>query len=206
MRRAFFLLFSHLAVYVQYVRLLLRGHGYDNARIGLLMGPLQVSGVAGALLMGAIVDRKPFTRTLLSIAIADSAALLVLPGFASGLAAAIPITVAVGIVFRSGKPLLDTHVSLVLSETDHDYDLLRVWSTIGVGSAPGGTIGFVAVSLGFQFAGYPRPDIEGSIVVTFLAVAAAYLVAVVFLPGAAQKKRDHRAVASILSVCGCYFE
>lgn len=174
MRLAYFLMFSHLAVYVQYLQLHLRSLGYDNAEVGLLMGLLQVSGVAGALLMGAIVDRRPVTRTLLAIAIAGSAALLVVLGFAGGLAAAVPITVMMGVLFRSEIPLLDTHVSLVLSETGHDYGRLRVW----------GTIGFVAVSLVFQFTGYPRPDIEGSIVVTFLAVAATYLVAVVFLPRA----------------------
>lgn len=180
MRLAYFLMFSHLAVYVQYLQLHLRNLGYGNGEVGLLMGLLQISGVAGALLMGAIVDRRPITRTLLSVAIAGSAVLLVVLGFARGLAAAIPITIAIGLLFRSEIPLLDTHVSLVLHDTGHDYGRLRVW----------GTIGFVAISLGFQFAGYPRPDIDGSIVVTFLAVAAAYLVAVAFLPPARVEARQ----------------
>ncbi len=48
MRLAYFLMFSHLAVYVQYLQLHLRSLGHGNGEVGLLMGLLQVSGVAGA--------------------------------------------------------------------------------------------------------------------------------------------------------------
>ena len=58
------------------------------------MGLLQVSGVAGALVMGAIVDRRPITRALLAIAIGGSALLFVFLGVAAGpggrLAVAVP--------------------------------------------------------------------------------------------------------------------
>lgn len=185
MRVAYFLMFSHVAVYVQYLQLHLRWLGYSNAQVGLLMGLLQVSGVAGALLMGAIVDRRPITRTLLAIAIVGSALLVVTLGFAGGIVAAIPITIAIGVLFRSEIPLLDTHVSLVLSKSGHDYGRVRVW----------GTIGFVVASLAFQFAGYPRPDIEGSIVTAFVVVAALFLVAVVVLPRA-RATADDRAPGS----------
>lgn len=169
---------------MQYLQLYFRGLGFGDGDVGLLMGLLQVSGVAGALVMGAIVDRRPITRALLAIAIGGSALLFVFLGVAAGpggrLAVAIPITLAMGLLFRSEVPLLDTHVSLVLAKSGQDYGKIRVW----------GTFGFIAASLIFQFAGYPRPDIEGSIVVVFLLVSGGFLVAVATLPRARVDTRE----------------
>lgn len=172
MKISFFMLYANLAVLVQYLQLYFRSLGYGDAEVGLLMGLLQASGVAGALLIGVIVDRRPITRALLVTAITGASGLLVLLGFTNGLGAAIPVTIAIGLLFRSEIPLVDTHVSLVLAETNRDYGKLRVW----------GTIGFVVASLSFQLTGYPRPDREGSIITTFLVVAALFLVAAGFLP------------------------
>jgi PPP family 3-phenylpropionic acid transporter len=173
-RYAYFMMFAHVAVFVQYLQVHLRSLGYRNDEVGLLMGVLQISGVAGALIVGAIVDRHPITRTLLAVGIAGSTLFLVVLGAMPGLLAALPVVVAMGMLHRTEVPLLDTHASLVLGQTGQDYGSLRVW----------GSIGFVVISLAFQLLGYPRPDREGSIVTTFIVVAAAYLVAVTVLPRA----------------------
>lgn len=179
MKLAFFMLFSHFGVFVQYLQLYFRSLGYGDAEVGLLMGMVQISGVAGPLVMGAIVDRRPITRTLLAVAITGASLLLVALRFTSGLASAIPIAIAIGLLFRSEVPLLDTHASLVLASSGEDYGRIRVW----------GTIGFVVVSLVFQVTGYPRPDIDDSMLTTFLFLGATFLIAVPFLPRAQAQTR-----------------
>ena len=51
LKLAFFMLFCHFAVFVQYLQLYFRGLGYGDAQVGLLMGLIQASGVGGALLL-----------------------------------------------------------------------------------------------------------------------------------------------------------
>ena len=172
MKLAFFLLFSQVAVLVQFLQLHLRDVGFGDADIGLLMGLLQVSGIAGTFLVAGIVDRKPITRVLLAASIAGSGLLFLALTSARELPVAIALSIGLGLLYRSEVPLLDAHVSLALSETGHDYGKIRAW----------GTIGFVVASLVFQFAGYPRPDIDGSITTMFLAVSGAFLASTLLLP------------------------
>ena len=186
LRVAYFLLFSHLAVVIQYLQVHLDALGFSHSQVGLLMGIFQISGVGGALFFGAVADRHGNTKILLILAIAGSTLLLVSLSARPGLAAAIPIVAATGFLFRSEVPLVDTHASRLLRNDPSRYGGFRVW----------GSIGWVAISLAMQISGYPRPDIANSIVVTYLALGTAHLVTAIGLPtgGAAVSRRERHSI------------
>jgi PPP family 3-phenylpropionic acid transporter len=144
---AFFLIYASYAAINPYIPILLRFSGYSASMVGILMGILEGTGIAGPFIFSFFADKwgryKPgliITHVLILLTLVP---LLV---FRQPLIAGL-LMAALGLGFRSSFPLLDAV------------------TTIGIGGAgnygkvrTAGSVGFVLMMLFLQFTPFLKPD------------------------------------------------
>jgi PPP family 3-phenylpropionic acid transporter len=170
----YFFLYITFAVLTPYLQLYLKVRGMSPSRIGLLLGCLEIAGLAGPVLLGRLADRRGAYKPLL-------AAGILVPIFAfipMELSTRFPIflacVVAMGFTYRATPPLLDSLVSRTLPDPAWQYGRLRV----------AGSVGFIAISLFFQLTGLVTGESSLPILLAFVVSAACAALAVGWLPGA----------------------
>lgn len=178
----YFLLFASWAVLSPYLQLYLKARGLAESRIGLLLGLMEIAGVAGPLVIGRLADRRGAYRALLAAGFLIPVAVLgtmettrFFPAYVAGM-------LVVGFTYRAVIPLLDSLVSRLLQDPDRQYGRLRV----------AGSFGFIAISVVLQASGWVTGETSRPILIAFAATAACAAAAVALMPPAAQSRQDQR--------------
>ncbi len=168
----YLLLFSTFAILGPYLPLFLRARGFSPSQIGVLMGCMELAGIAGPILLAVLADRRTAYRALLAASLVLSVILLVPLQFSSSLALAVACIAAVGFAYRSSIPLIDSLVGRVLPDPARQYGRVRV----------AGSVGFVLISVFFQATGLISGDSSLSVLVSFAITAGLTALAAAFLP------------------------
>lgn len=176
-RTAYLLLFATYAILTPYLPLYLKARGFSAPRIGLLLGCLEMAGIAGPILVASVADRRAAYRGLLSAALVASALLFVPLQLSAAFPVAIACIAALGFAYRSTIPLLDSLTGRVLPDPAGQYGRIRV----------GGSVGFILVSLFFQLTGLISGDVPMSVLVSFAVAAGLAAAASAFLPAVRQR-------------------
>ena len=102
----YYLLFLSFAILSPYLQLYLKARGMAPSRIGVLLGSLELAGVAGPILLGRLADARSAYRGLLAAGLAVT----VLAFVPLELTRAFPVYVAcmflMGFAYRATMPLL----------------------------------------------------------------------------------------------------
>jgi PPP family 3-phenylpropionic acid transporter len=168
----YFFLFISWAILSPYLQLYLKDRGVSASRIGLLLGCFELSGIAGAMLIGRLADRRAAYRALLAICILVTVAAFVPMELTTLFPVFFGCIVLMGFAYRATVPLLDSLVSRHLADPARQYGPLRV----------AGSVGFILVSLFLQATGLVSGDASRAILVAFGATAALAALAVTVLP------------------------
>jgi MFS transporter, PPP family, 3-phenylpropionic acid transporter len=170
----YFLLFVSFAILSPYLQLFLKARGMSPSRIGVLLGLLELAGIAGPLLLGRLADSRSAYRGLLA-ACFGAAVLAFLPMQLTTLFPVFAACIAVlGFAYRSVIPLMDSLVSRTLPDPARQYGRMRV----------AGSLGFIAISLVMQASGLATGSSSLAIMAVFGASAAAAALAVTLMPAA----------------------
>lgn len=171
-RTAYFFLFSTYAIISPYLPLYLKGRGFSPSRIGVLLGCLELAGIAGPIFVASVADRRTAYRAFLAGALLLTSLLFIPLQLSTTFAVALVCMAGIGFAYRSTIPLLDTLTGRVLPDPSGQYGRIRV----------AGSIGFIVTSLFLQFSGLVSGDSPLSILVSAAATIALAAAATVFLP------------------------
>jgi MFS transporter, PPP family, 3-phenylpropionic acid transporter len=159
-------------ILMPYLPLYLKARGMAPSRIGVLLGVLELAGMAGPVLLGRLADRRTAYRGLLAVSFLVPMAVMLPMEWSALFPVFLACIVVMGFTYRATIPLLDSLVSRVLTDPSRQYGKLRV----------AGSIGFIVVSLLVQLTGWVSGDASRPILVAFLATESLAALAVVFLP------------------------
>jgi PPP family 3-phenylpropionic acid transporter len=168
----YFFLFITFAILSPYLQLYLKDRGLSASRIGLLLGCLELAGIAGPMLLGRLADRRMAYRGLLAACILVPIAVFIPLELTTIFPVYLASIVAMGFTYRAAVPLLDTLVSRLLPDPARQYGPLRV----------AGSVGFILVSLFMQLTGIVSGDSSLAILLAFVVTAACAALAVAALP------------------------
>jgi len=168
----YFLLFSSYAVLSPYLQVYLKLRGFSPANIGLLLGCLELAGMAGPMLLGRIADERNVFRRLLAAGLVVPAVLFLPMQASSRFAVFLLAMILMGFTYRSTVPLLDSIASRALADPNRQYGPLRT----------AGSLGFVATSLVLQLAGQAVGGSATAIAISFAVTAGCAAAASAFLP------------------------
>lgn len=178
----YFLLFISYAILSPYLQLFLKARGLSASRIGLLLGLLELAGVAGPILLGRMADSRSAYRALLAASFLVPIVVFLPMQLTTSFPVYIACILVMGFTYRSTIPLLDSIVSRILPDPARQYGRFRV----------AGSIGFILISLFLQFSGLVSGDSSLAILIAFGAAALCAAVAPALLPPApkAAPRRD----------------
>jgi len=178
----YFTLFVTYAILSPYLQLYLKARGLSPSRIGVLLGVLELAGVAGPILLGRYADRRHAYRILLAGCFAVAALVFIPMELTTAFPFYVACIVLLGFSYRSVIPLLDSIVSRILPDPAHQYGRLRV----------AGSFGFIALSLFLQLSGLVTGDSSLSILIAFCASALLAALAAFLLPPAGHALKHSR--------------
>jgi PPP family 3-phenylpropionic acid transporter len=182
---SYFLIFVTFAILSPYLQLYLKARGFTESRIGLLLGLLELAGVAGPMVLARTADARPDSRWLLAGCLLVPV-LSFLPLEATTLLPVAAASVAVmGFAYRSVITLLDSAASRLLPDPARQYGRLRV----------AGSLGFLCISVVLQLSGAVTGDSPHPIVIAFAAASLAAGAAVFLLPRAPADGYPHPQLA-----------
>lgn len=168
-----FLIFATYGVVNTYLPILLHDLGYGPTMIGVLQGLFEGAGLLFPVFISSKVDRKGnYGLVLILLAVMMVLVLPPLVAFPSfGVTAAALMVFAVG--FKGTVPVADAFVSRSLGPKATNYGKVRVL----------GTVGFVCITVLFQFTRLIDPDSPKSIALWMGIPTALLAVSVAFIPG-----------------------
>jgi MFS transporter, PPP family, 3-phenylpropionic acid transporter len=159
-------------ILMPYLPLYLKARGMAPARIGVLLGVLELAGMAGPVLLGRLADRRTAYRGLLAVCFVVPMLVMLPMQWSPLFPVFLACVVVMGFTYRAAIPLLDSLVSRILIDPARQYGKLRV----------AGSIGFIVVSLAVQLTGWVTGDTARPILVAFLATESLAALAVILLP------------------------
>ena len=168
----YFFLFISWAILSPYLQLYLKDRGISPSRIGLLLGCLELAGIAGPMLIGRLADRHTAYRGLLAACVLVSLAAFIPLELTTFFPVLVGCIIVMGFAYRTTVPLLDSHVSRLLVDPARQYGPLRA----------AGSVGFIFVSLLLQLTGLVSGDSSLAILVAFGVTALLAALAVTVLP------------------------
>jgi PPP family 3-phenylpropionic acid transporter len=133
-------LFGAFAVIFPFLPIYLDTLGYSPSRIGLLLGIMELSGLAAPLLLSRSADRSGRFRTSIGFILMMSAFSLFLIHRMSRFSAVMAAAALFGFFYKPIFPMMDALSGRALVNAPRDYGRARVW----------GTVGFILVSLLLQ--------------------------------------------------------
>jgi MFS transporter, PPP family, 3-phenylpropionic acid transporter len=168
----YFFLFISWAILSPYLQLYLKDRGVSASRIGLLLGCLELAGVAGPMLIGRLADRHTAYRGLLAVCLMVTLAAFIPLELTTLFPVYLGCIILMGFAYRATVPLLDSLVSRLLPDPARQYGPLRA----------AGSVGFIVLSLLLQFTGLVSGDSSRAILVAFAVTASCAALAVTVLP------------------------
>jgi MFS transporter, PPP family, 3-phenylpropionic acid transporter len=161
-------------ILMPYLPLYLKARGLPASRIGVLLGCLELAGMAGPMLLGRLADKKAAYRGILAACFIIPMAVMLPMEWTMYFPLFLACIAVLGFTYRATIPLLDSLVSRILADPARQYGQLRV----------AGSFGFIAISLIVQLTGWVSGDTSGPMLVAFLAAESCAALAVAFLPAA----------------------
>jgi len=168
----YFFLFITYAILAPYLQLYLKARGMSASRIGLLLGCLEVAGLAGPILLGRLADRSSAYKALLAGCILVPIIAFIPMELTTRFPLYLACVTVMGFTYRATTPLLDSLVSRILPDPARQYGKFRT----------AGSVGFILVSLLFQFTGLITGESSLPILLAFIATAACAALVVGTLP------------------------
>ena len=168
----YFFLFITYAILAPYLQLYLKARGMSASRIGLLLGSLEVAGLAGPILLGRLADKSSAYRALLAGCILVPIIAFIPMELTTRFPLFIACVIIMGFTYRATTPLLDSLVSRILPDPARQYGKFRT----------AGSVGFILVSLLFQFTGLVTGESSLPILLAFIATAGCAALVVATLP------------------------
>lgn len=166
------LLFSTVAVLTPYLPLYLGARGFSPSRIGLLLGSLELAGIAGPILVTILADRLQRYRRFIVLSLLGSVGCFLLLHATRSFAAVLLLMIALGFANRPTIPLTDALFGRVLEDPVRQYGLVRV----------AGSLGFLVTSLVLQFTRWVSAADPVSILVGFAVLTAPAAISVALYP------------------------
>jgi PPP family 3-phenylpropionic acid transporter len=180
----YFFLFVCYGILAPYLQLYLKARGMSASRIGLLLGSLEIAGLAGPILLGRVADRSSSYKALLAACILVPIVAFIPMELTTRFFLYVVCVIVMGFTFRATIPLLDSLVSRTLPDPARQYGKFRV----------AGSIGFIAVSLLFQLTGLVTGESSLPILLSFVVTALCAALVVGTLPSSPgtdpEKARD----------------
>jgi MFS transporter, PPP family, 3-phenylpropionic acid transporter len=168
----YFFLFITYAILAPYLQLYLKARGMSASRIGLLLGCLEIAGLAGPILLGRLADRSSAYKALLAGCILVPIIAFIPMELTTRFPLFLACVIMMGFTYRATTPLLDSLVSRILPDPARQYGKFRT----------AGSVGFILVSLLFQFTGLVTGDSSLPILLAFIAAAVCAALVVGTLP------------------------
>jgi len=168
----YFFLFITYAILAPYLQLYLKARGMSASRIGLLLGCLEVAGLAGPILLGRLADRSSAYKALLAGCILVPIIAFIPMELTTRFPLYLACVTVMGFTYRATTPLLDSLVSRILPDPARQYGKFRT----------AGSVGFILVSLLFQFTGLITGESSLPILLAFMATAVCAALVVGTLP------------------------
>ena len=165
-------LFLPFAIVTPYLQILLRIQGFSREHIGLILGVLEVMGVAAPPVLGYLADASGKPRIALLITALGSMVWFLLFGVTHTIAAALVIAVLFGFFYRTLIPLTDGFTFRYISLHGGDYGMIRV----------GGSVAFVALIVVLEGLGIGETRSGSIILGAMVAAGAIHLISIWFLP------------------------
>ena len=183
-----FLLFCVYGGVNVYLPVLLSGLGYSATMIGILQGIFEAAGLVFPIFVSSKVDRKGnYGTVMVFLGVLMAAVLPPLVLFNNFWVTALVLALfAVG--FKGAVPVADALVSRVLGDDRVNYGKVRVL----------GSIGFVCITLLFQFTPLVNPDSASSIAFWMGLPALLFALSVLVIPGLLRvwPRQDHAEASS----------
>jgi MFS transporter, PPP family, 3-phenylpropionic acid transporter len=167
-----FLFYAMYAIVAPYFQIFLHGKGLSPSITGIVIGIWEVSGIAGPLFLGSLVDRTGKFRTVLLLSTLISSTILFALNSSQSLFFICLLTALFGFVFKPIMSVNDSMISHNLPDPEHDYGHVR-----GAGS-----IGFVAVLIIFEVTGIFNSPTPLAIAWGTLILGALYAISLAFIP------------------------
>lgn len=168
-----FLLFCVYGGVNVYLPVLLSGLGYSATMIGLLQGIFEAAGLVFPIFVSSRVDKKGNYGMVMIILGVLMAAVLPALVYFNNFAVAALVLALFAIGFKGAVPVADALVSRVLGGDRENYGKVRVL----------GSIGFVCMTLLFQFTPLVNPDSAASIAFWIGLPALLFALSVAIIPG-----------------------
>ncbi len=183
----YFFLFITYAILAPYLQLYLKARGMSASRIGVLLGCLEVAGLAGPILLGRLADRSSAYKGLLAGCILVPVIAFIPMELTTRFPLFLACVIMMGFTYRATTPLLDSLVSRILPDPARQYGKFRI----------AGSVGFILVSLLFQFTGLVTGESSLPILLAFIATAvcAAFVVGTLPRSPQADSPRPRHAAA-----------
>ncbi|MBL7006797.1 MAG: MFS transporter [Spirochaetia bacterium] len=185
-----FLFYAMYAIVAPYFQIFLHGKGLTPSITGIIIGIWEVSGIAGPLFLGALVDRTGSFRIVLLICTLVSSTILYAIISSQSLVVIFFLAALFGFVFKPIMSVNDSMISHNLPDPEHDYGHVR-----GAGS-----IGFVVVLIFFEMTGIFDSPTPAAIARGTLILGALYAVSIVFIPPAAHSNESRRITSRWVSL------
>jgi MFS transporter, PPP family, 3-phenylpropionic acid transporter len=177
-----FLFYAMYAIVAPYFQIFLYGKGLSPSVTGTIIGIWEVSGIAGPLFLGALVDRTGKFRTVLLFSTLISSTILFAMLFSQSLFLIFLLSALFGFVFKPIMSINDSMISHNLPDPEHDYGHVR-----GAGS-----IGFVAVLIFFEITGVFDSPTPSTIAWGTLILGSLYVISLLFIPPAKHRTTSGR--------------
>ena len=103
-------------ILMPYLPLYLKARGMPASRIGVLLGCLELAGMAGPMLLGRFADSRAAYRGILAASFVIPMAVILPMEWTSYFPAFVALIVVLGFTYRATVPLLDSLVSRILTD------------------------------------------------------------------------------------------
>jgi PPP family 3-phenylpropionic acid transporter len=188
----YFLLFITYAILAPYLQLYLKARSLSSSQIGILLGCLELAGVAGPLLLGRLADFKGIYRSLIAICLLASIVVFAAMEFTTFFPVYIVCIIALGAFYRAAIPLQDGLVGRIISSNVRQYGRLRM----------AGSLGFIVISLFFQFSHVVSGTSSRPILVAFSIAAACAAIGTSTFPASPNTRRTSQSAKASWSADG----
>lgn len=186
-----FLLFCVYGVVNTYLPVLLSGLGYSITQIGLLQGLFEAAGLIFPVVVSSRVDKRGnYGMANILLALCIVAVLPPLVAFRQFRVSAVLLMIlAVG--YKGTVPLVDTMVTRRLGKGNTNYGTIRVM----------GSIGFVCITLLFQFTRVLNPDSLVSIAGWIALPSLLFILSLLCIPGLMKRlpRDDEDGVPAVIA-------
>ena len=167
-------IFGSIAILYPYLSLYLDLRGFSPSSIGLILGMMEIAGLAAPFALSRFADRTGHFRSIMALMILMAAAGLAILHRSHSFPVILLAVMVYGFFFKPISSMSDALSGRVLIDSTVNYGRVRVW----------GTVSFVLVSLYLQGTGVMESDSPRRYMTAFFVALAAIFIIIPAAPGA----------------------